>query len=179
MSRLDSATDAEDSGPQAREAQDWRVLARSTAAGAEDVVQEELLELLGLRLGDGSYALPVERVREIVRLRPITRVPWVPEAVLGAVALRGEIVQVIDLRLRLGLAQREATRESRLIILHASDDCVAALLVDAVRHVLRVSEESLQPTQDTAGGFVRELALEDAEFVSIIDVERVLDFDGQ
>ena len=133
MSQLDTATDPAASDPQASAPQDWQALARSTARGAEDLEPEVVLELLCFRLADGTYALPVERVREIVRLRPVTHVPRVPEAILGAVALRGEIVLVVDLRARLGLARSEATREGRLIILHGAGDRVTALLVDAVR----------------------------------------------
>lgn len=179
MSQLEPATDPAASDTPAPAPRDWQALARSTARGAEELEQDVVLELLCFRLADGTYALPVERVREIVRLRPVTPVPRVPEAILGAVALRGEIVLVVDLRVRLGLARPEATREARLIVLHGADDRVAALLVDAVRDVLRVSEESLQSPQDSSGGFVRELALRGDDFVSIVDVDRVLDFDAE
>jgi purine-binding chemotaxis protein CheW len=146
----------------------------ATEEGAEQVPSE----FLAFRLAEDSYALPVERVREIVRLRPITPVPRLPEAILGALALRGEIVQVVDLRIRLGLAQQEPNRSSRLIILHGDDDRVAALLVDAVAEVLRVSDENLRPSQGSSSGYVRELAVRGTDFVSIIDVERVLDLDA-
>ena len=136
-----------------------------------------LLELLTFRLADDTYAVPVERVREIVRQRPITPVPRVPVEILGVVALRGDIVQVVDLRARLGLEEGEAAAENRLIILHGDDNSDTALLVDSVRDVLHVAEGSLRATQ-TSGGFVSELALRDAEFVSIIDIERVLNFDA-
>ena len=157
---------------------DWVSLARNASRG-EETEQAVVLDLLVLQLGDEPYAVPVERVREIVRLRPITPVPRVPKAVLGAVALRGEVVQVVDLRVRLALEERESTRESRLIILHGDDDRGAALLVDSVRGVLRVPGESLRPAEGAADGFVSELALRGAEFVSILDIERILDLDAE
>ena len=160
------------------EPQNWEALARASGQEAESA-NEVLLELLTLRLADDTYAVPVERVREIIRLRPITPVPRVPKVILGAVALRGEIVQVVDVRIRLGLARREATRENRLIILHGDDDRVSALLVDSVNEVLRVSAESLRPAQGASSGFVSELVVRGTEFVSIIDVERVLDLDAE
>jgi purine-binding chemotaxis protein CheW len=159
-------------------APDWVSLA-GNASRSEETEQAVVLDLLVLQLGDESYAVPVERVREIVRLRPITPVPRVPKAVLGAVALRGEVVQVVDLRVRLALEERESTRESRLIILHGDDDRVAALLVDSVCDVLRVPEESLRPAEGAADGCVSELALRGAEFVSILDIERILDLDAE
>ena len=172
MSGLDSTRDAVDLR------RNSAAYAPSSNTSADEGAQQLLREFLTFRLADDNYGLPVERVREIVRLRPITPVPRLPKAILGALALRGEIVQVVDLRIRLGLAQQEATRSSRLIILHGDDDRVAALLVDAVAEVLRVSDEFLRPTQGGSSGFVSELAVRGTDFVSIIDAERVLDLDA-
>jgi chemotaxis signal transduction protein len=68
--------------------------------------------LVVFRLDGALYALPVERVREIVRLRPITPVPRVPAAVRGVISLRGQVIQVIDLRARLALPPAEQGREA-------------------------------------------------------------------
>ena len=76
----------------------WQELARGAAQAAPvEGPYEMLRELLGLEVAGSHYAIPIERVREIVRLRPITPVPRVPASVLGVIALRGEIVQVVDL----------------------------------------------------------------------------------
>ncbi|MCZ6781753.1 MAG: chemotaxis protein CheW [Proteobacteria bacterium] len=164
-----SATDA------AAASGDWVELARAAARGrAAPEEPERLRELLSFQLNDSSYAVPVERVREIVRIRTITPVPRVPKAVLGVIALRGEIVQVVDLRMRLGLAQPEPTRSSRIIVLHGEDGRVAGVLVDAVREVLRVTEEFIRPAPPGETISVAELCLHGDEFVSIIDLDRVL-----
>ena len=182
MSEPDSVTQgagaASADSTSADSASDWEFLARNSTRG-EEAEPSVMLELLVLGLADEPHAVPVERVREVVRLRPITPVPRVPEAILGAVALRGEVVQVVDLRLRLGLEQRESTRASRLIVLHGDDNRGTALLVDSVRDVLQVPEESLRPAEGVREGFVSGLALHDAEFVSILDIERILDLDGE
>ena len=125
---------------------DWLTLARSAAArGGERDEGELLRELLAFRLGGIPYAIPVERVREIVRLREITPMPRVPDFVKGVVALRGEIVQVVDLRMRLGMEPQEPTRASRIIVLHGDDQKVTGVLVDAVQEVMRVSESEVSP----------------------------------
>jgi len=167
------ATPVQESSPR------WQELAREAARAVSSPGAGELLrELLGLRLAGASYAIPVERVREIVRLRPITPVPRVPAAVLGVIALRGEIVQVIDLRRRLGLQAPEPTAKSRIVVLHGEDDRAAGMLVDGVREVLRVEERQLRPAAAAEGGAVTELVVRDGDFVSILDIDRVLDFDG-
>jgi purine-binding chemotaxis protein CheW len=133
-------------------------------------------ELLVLWLDDDPYALPVERVREIVRLRPITPVPRVPAAVRGVLSLRGEIVQVIDLRLRLGLGTSDnASPRRRIVVLHGEDGQMTGLLVDRVSEVLRLRDEDLRPPTDRDSGAVAALAPQGDRFVSVFDVDRVLD----
>ena len=93
----------------------------------------------------------------------------------GVIALRGEIIQVIDLRTRLGLAPREPTRRSRIIVLHGDDGQLAGLLVDAVTEVLRLPEEAIRPTAPGETESVTALCARGEEFVSLVDVDRVLD----
>ncbi len=133
-------------------------------------------ELLVLWLDEDPYALPVERVREIVRLRPITPVPRMPAAVRGVLSLRGEIVQIIDLRLRLGLpASAEESPRRRIVVLHGEDGQMTGLLVDRVSEVLRLRDEDLRPPTGRDAGTVASLAPQGDRFVSVFDVDRVLD----
>lgn len=156
---------------------DWEALARRAAASRDDDEGAELIrELLSFRLEDAPYAIPVERVREIVRLREITGVPKTPDWVLGVVALRGEVVQVVDLRMRLGLPAGERSRRSRIIVLHGDDDRITGVLVDAVEQVLRVNEEAFRGASASAdSAAVTELCLQGEDFVSVLDVDRVLE----
>src|SRR5690606_33819974 len=129
----------------------WDDVARRAAgrlAGRVEDAPAELRELLVIWLDDDPYALPIERVREIVRLRPITPVPRMPEAVLGVISLRGEIVQVLDLRRRLGLppAEQGSSRQRRrIVVLNGEDGQLAGLLVDRVSEVLRTPAEGMRP----------------------------------
>ena len=156
----------------------WDTLARAASAARVDRGHEPevLRELLVFQLDDSPYAIPVERVREIVRVRRMTPVPHLPAAIPGVIALRGEVLQVVDLRMRLSLRVAEPTRRSRIIVLHGEDDSVTGVLVDAVQEVARVSEDQVRP----AGGGDREsgseLFLRGEEFVSILDLDRVLEF---
>jgi purine-binding chemotaxis protein CheW len=151
----------------------WDALARAAARRRDgDTEGADLLQLLAFQVAGTPYALPVERVREIVRVRPVTPMPRVPAEVLGLISLRGEIVQVLDLRRRLGLAEAEPTRASRVMIVHGGDGRVAGLLVDAVTEVMSVSEEELQPPSGDAAA-VESLFVRGERFVSILDLDRV------
>ena len=155
----------------------WDRLARAASDGRArgDEQPEVVRELLVFQLDGSAYAIPVERVREIVRARSMTPVPHVPPAIRGVIVLRGEVLQIVDLRMRLLLPVSEPTRRTRILVLHGDDDGVAGMLVDAVQEVARVPEEQIR----AAGGesdAVAELFLRDQAFVSVLDLDRVLDF---
>jgi purine-binding chemotaxis protein CheW len=156
----------------------WENVARDAADSfgihANEEAASSMRELLVFGLDDSAYAVPVERVREIVRMRELTRVPRSPAWLLGVVALRGEIVEVVDLRQRLGLGASDPNRSSRIIVLHGETDRVAGVLVDSVREVFRVPEEELKPAQGMEMMSVVEMCRCGGEFVSILDIDRAL-----
>jgi purine-binding chemotaxis protein CheW len=134
--------------------------------------------LLVFRIDEALYALAVERVREIVRLRPITPVPRLPAAVVGVISLRGQILQVIDLRRRLGLPGAQGARRARIVVAHDGDGRVAGILVDAVDQVVAVGEEAFCDAPGAALGVVEGLFRREGRFVSIVDLDRVMDLDA-
>jgi purine-binding chemotaxis protein CheW len=161
----------------------WDDVARRAAgriAGrSADEAPAELRELLVIWLDGDPYALPIERVREIVRLRPITPVPRVPDAVRGVISLRGEIVQVLDLRRRLGLApaalDAAGRRRHRIVVLHGDDGQMAGLLVDRVSEVLRAPADALRAPAAREADTVVALVPHGEGFVSLFDVDRLLE----
>jgi purine-binding chemotaxis protein CheW len=155
----------------------WEALAREAAGrGAGLAPTDAGVALLVFELAGALHALPVERVREIVRVRPVTPVPRVPAEVLGVTSLRGEIVQVIDLRRRLGLAAASLGRDSRVVVV-GGERGAAGLLVDGVREVLFAGgADLLAPTAEARA--VEALYRRGDRFVSVLDLDRLLDFDA-
>lgn len=160
------------------ELRSWDSLARAAGAREETGAVAEERRLLLFSLDGAAYALPVERVREISRLRPATPVPRVPDDVRGVVSLRGEIVQVIDLRRRLGLPPVEPGPRSRIVVVFTDSGGVAGLLVDGVREVLRAAEEAMQPPPADAQA-VEALCPRGEEFVSLLDLDRLLQLEDE
>jgi purine-binding chemotaxis protein CheW len=153
----------------------WEALAR--AAVHREAQEDTALrrEFVTFYLDGDPYALPIERVREIVRLRPITPVPRMPASIPGVISLRGEVVEVLDLRMRLGLPSQAPGRSSRIVVLHGDDGAVTGLLVDAVRDVLRIPEDQLRSSAGGDNEAVSALLVRGDEFVSLLDLDRVLD----
>jgi len=155
-------------------AKSWDVLAKA-AARAREVLGEAALvrELLRVEVGGEPYALPIERVREIVRMAPITKVPRAPELMLGVISLRGEIVQVLDLRRALGAAASAPTRRSRIVVLNGETGEIAGWLVDVVNEVLRVPEAELLLPPGDASELVTAICVRGDRFVSVLEPDRM------
>jgi purine-binding chemotaxis protein CheW len=158
--------------------QEWERIARSGANQQfEESKPERIREFLSFGLAGATYAIPVERVREIIRLREVTPMPRVPACITGVVALRGDIVQVVDMRIRLALEMGAPTRRSRIIVLHGDNDRVTGIAVDSVQEVLRVNEEEIDTVPTLPSGVVSELCKRGDEFVSIVDLDYMLALD--
>jgi purine-binding chemotaxis protein CheW len=106
-------------------------------------------------------------------------VPRTPPVVLGVISLRGTIVQVLDLRLRLRLPAAAPARGSRIAVVQGQQGGLAGLLVDAVTDVLVAAPEQLRPVAASEGGAVEAFFARGERFVSVLDLDRVLDLDGE
>ncbi len=122
-------------------------------------MQEEK-QMIIFQLAGIEFGLPVESVQEIVRPGAFVKVPLTPPYILGLTNLRGNILPVLDMRMRLGLPAPPPDEHSRLLVLRFEMGGVC-LLVDEVREVRSYREEILEPPPETGedfGGFVRWVA---------------------
>jgi len=113
-------------------------------------------ELVSWMLGGVEFALPIEKVREIVRLLDVTPVPGAPAYVRGVANLRGTLLPVIDPRIRFALrgdGEGEATR----IIVAELESGLVGLLVDGLREVIRVDATQIEPAPAVVQGVNRDL----------------------
>lgn len=120
----------------------------STRRGRSDDWQQELL---AFDLGQETYALDILRLRGIVTRRPATEVPRAPAYLLGVISLRGQIVPLIDLRLRLGLPATASTRATRILVVDQAGESFG-LLVDSVRQVVRLRDDELETRPPALAG---------------------------
>jgi purine-binding chemotaxis protein CheW len=113
----------------------------------EGPAQEDrkVFQYVGFRLEDTDYGVAITRIREIILMRPVTRVPQVPDYIEGLINLRGSVIPVVNLRRRFGLPPREFDEETRIIVA-TMDDRLVGLVVDAVTQIMRVGADLIQPT---------------------------------
>ncbi|HEY3839742.1 MAG TPA: chemotaxis protein CheW [Bryobacteraceae bacterium] len=110
---------------------------------------------LTFRLAREEFAIPVLRVREIMGMQDITAVPQTPHYMKGVINLRGKIVPVVDLRMKFGFPEVEATPATCIIVVQlysGKDVMLMGLLVDAVSEVLNFAPADIEDTPDFGHG---------------------------
>jgi purine-binding chemotaxis protein CheW len=132
------------------------------------------------------YAVPIERVREILKVSQLTVLPLMPTFVRGVMNLRGAVVPVIDLGARLGGAPTILARRTCVVIVEqrSADGASQTLgvLVDAVHEVVEAAGTDIEPVPqlgtEIASEFLAGMARLRGEIVPVLAMERVLDEDA-
>jgi purine-binding chemotaxis protein CheW len=137
-------------------------------------------QYLTFTLGGETFALETERVREVIELAPITRIPQTPEFLRGVINLRGHAVPVVDLRLQFALAEVRDTVNTCIIIVETQMDgerMAMGAIVDSVREVFEMDDVDISPPPRMGASvkseFLRGMGKKDDAFIMILDIDRV------
>lgn len=135
------------------------------------------VELLSFRVGDQEYSVDIMSVREIRGWTRATSLPHSPVYVRGVINLRGTVLPVVDLALRLGLPSGEITDRNVIIVVHIEGRTVG-LLVDAVSDILSISQDELAPPPELAADnsqtFINALTIVDGRMIRVLDLGTVM-----
>jgi purine-binding chemotaxis protein CheW len=101
------------------------------------------LQLVGFRIGRETFGLPIEIVREIVRVPDITSVPNAPDYIEGVINLRGRIIPIVDLRKRFGEKTFEPHKTNRIVVVELETRAIG-LLVNSASEVLRIPPSDIE-----------------------------------
>lgn len=137
-----------------------------------------VIQLVGFRLDNEDYAIAITRIQEIILMKPITRLPQVPDFIEGLINLRGSVIPIVNLRKRFGLPAREVDDETRIIVVNVHDKTVGCI-VDAVTQVMRINRDQIQPPPlsvlAVAHQYLSGLARLDDRLLIILDIDRLFD----
>jgi purine-binding chemotaxis protein CheW len=131
-------------------------------------------EFLTFVLGSDVFGVELARVKEILSPPPITRVPRAPAEVVGVCSVRGLLVTVVDLRIRMRLEVRPDTRRTRILLAVAASGEAVGLWVDEVLQVVRLAEADMELATTGVGTEVSEYVLgvgrPQGEFIVLLDL---------
>ena len=134
-------------------------------------------ECLTFRLGDEEYGIDILRVQEIRSYEQPTRIAHAPSYIKGVIDLRGVIVPIVDLRLKLNCEQAEYTPFTVVIILNVGTTVLGAV-VDAVADVVRLPPDALKPAPQLQAqvdsAFIKGIAKLGERMLIVVDIESLL-----
>lgn len=149
----------------------------------EEMTEEERrpkpkITLIPFSLADEWYALDIENVLEVLKAPSITKVPALPEFILGVTNIRGNITSVTDPKKLFALAETQISPASRIIVVRAARK-TTGFLVDSAGKALSLPSDSLQPTLSTipeikADYIEGEVKLADGRLLTILDMEKIM-----
>lgn len=143
-----------------------------------------ITQYLTFTLGEEDFALEIDRVREVLDYTSITKVPRMPEFLRGVINLRGNVVPVVDLRLKLGMSAISRTVDTCIVIVDIMIDgelIQMGALADSVKEVIDLGPEQISPPPRLGtkldSRFIKGMGTQDERFLIILDIDRVLSSD--
>ena len=137
-------------------------------------VAEEKKQFIAVKLSSEIYGIDIGYVDTIVRMQKITRVPKAQSYFKGVINLRGEIVPVMSIRLKMGFEDDVFTNSSRIIILKIEEQGKLGVIVDEVKEVVNLGESEIdKPSHDTKESrhsFINGIGKNGAELISLFDI---------
>jgi len=147
----------------------------------ESKTSDEALLIASFTLGDAVFGIDAHQVQEVTKAGDITCVHHAPDYVVGIRSLRGRIVTVIDLRIRLNLGRVEIGPESRILIVEGQGEPVG-LLVDQVADMITVNAGDIQPAPSNVHGIqgrnLRGVCRGGRRLIALLDLSKVLQIES-
>lgn len=140
-------------------------------------VLNETVQYIVVGLGEEQYGIDIKYIDNIVRMQRITRVPKVQEDIKGVINLRGEVIPVVSIRLKMHLPEDEITKSTRIIIVKLDNgDCIG-IIVDNVKEVVTLDVSQIEKMsynqKENKISFISGIGKKDNELISLLDLNLV------
>lgn len=135
-------------------------------------------------LKNENYGIPISVVKEIIAMLPITKVPKTPPFIKGVVNLRGKVISIMDLRLKLELEEKEYNERTCIVVVDIKIDNLSkqiGIAVDSISEVVDIDSSNIQSISNKDiqidGNFIRGIAKLKNKVVILLDIEKILTID--
>ncbi len=138
-------------------------------------------QIVTFLIANEEYGIDILKVKEIIRMQDIVNLPESSDYVKGVIDLRGEIIPVIDMRIKFGLATQEYSEDTKIIIIEFEENNLIGLIVDAVSQVLRINEEEIESPpltlSEDALKFINGIAKLNDRIIILLKIDKILSTD--
>jgi purine-binding chemotaxis protein CheW len=144
----------------------------------------ETTQYLTFKLDNEVFAVDVAKVREILDFTPATKVPGTPDFMRGVINVRGNVVPVVDMRLKFGMSMTQKTVDTCIVVMEMDveeDTTVLGALVDSVQEVFELEPGQIEPPPRIGTRwrteFIKGIGKHNSELIIILDIDRVFSSD--
>lgn len=137
----------------------------------------EIIQYIVIRLGEEQYGIDIRNIDTITRMQHITRVPKMPAYLKGVINLRGVVIPVMSMRLRMNLDADEITKSTRIIVLKLEQEGNVGFIVDEVKEVVSLDVEDIEKIADTnkegKASLINAVGKHNGELISLFDLNAI------
>lgn len=137
----------------------------------------ETTQYIVIKIGEEQYGIDIKYIDNIVRMQHITRVPKVLSYLKGVINLRGEIVPVMSLRLKMDLEADEITKGTRIIILKVEQYGMIGVIVDEVKEVVTLENSQIEKvaydSKEEKSNYINGIGNYEGGLISLLDLNTV------
>lgn len=140
----------------------------------------ETRQYLTFKLNEEIFGVDVAHVREILDYIKITRIPQTPDFMCGVINLRGNVVPVIDMNMKFGMAKTEKTVNTCIVVVEVkfeSETIILGALVDSVQEVFEIEPDSIEPAPRIGvklkTEFIKGMGKNNENFIIILDIDKI------
>lgn len=137
----------------------------------------ETIQFIVIRLGEEQYGIDIRSIDNIVRMQSITRIPKMPAFLKGVINLRGEVIPVISMRLKMDLDDDVITKATRILVLKLEQEGNVGFLVDEVKEVVTLSVNEIEKitynAKEEKSSLINAVGKHNGELISLFDLSAI------
>jgi len=143
----------------------------------EEIKSFETTQFIVIKIGDEQYGIDIKYIDNIVRMQHITRVPKVAPYLKGVINLRGEVIPVMSIRLKMDLPEDVITKASRIIILKLEQYGMIGVMVDEVKEVVTLDSTQIErvayDNKEERTNYINGIGKYEGGLISLLDLNTV------